>query len=60
MLEQSWGTGELIDQLAVTRQAFGLLLCCFEGQLAGYMSLCPAPGAVSFWLYRAFQDQHRH
>ena len=23
MLEQSWGTGELIDQLAVTRQAFG-------------------------------------
>ena len=24
MLEQSWGTGELIDQLAATRQAFGL------------------------------------
>ena len=23
MLEQSWGTGELIDQLAATRQAFG-------------------------------------
>ena len=23
MLEHSWGTGELIDQLAVTRQAFG-------------------------------------
>ena len=23
MLEQTWGTGELIDQLAVTRQAFG-------------------------------------
>ena len=23
MLEQSWGTGELIDQLAVTQQAFG-------------------------------------
>ena len=22
MLEQSWGTGELIDQLAVTQQAF--------------------------------------
>ena len=23
MLEHSWGTGELIDQLAVTRQGFG-------------------------------------
>ena len=23
MLEHSWGTGELIDQLAVTQQAFG-------------------------------------
>ena len=23
MLEQTWGTGELIDQLAVTQQAFG-------------------------------------
>ena len=23
MLEQTWGTGELIDQLAATQQAFG-------------------------------------
>ena len=26
MLEQTWGTGELIDQLAVMRQAFGYVL----------------------------------